>query len=212
MKRPAFLAGLMALAVMAPSTAHAEQGEWGLFIAGGVIFPNFSPTDDVTFDLVSGFGGLGVTYGLHDNLWLDVRGTVTAYRGQTRQQVTFRSAPLEGNLFFASTQFHPTVGLQLNVFPGMNFSPYVFARGGFIFSTFRQQQFLNDAGMSFAGVEFEDSSELQWTVSGGLSLEYRFYQFLIVGLEPTFTKAFGSGRNDWFASGTLKVTVLLGDW
>ena len=183
-----------------------------MFLAGGVIFPNFAPTEAVAFDLVSGFGGAGAVYGLADNLWLDMRAVVTAYRGQVREQVPVGAQVLDGNLFFSSTQVHPSVGLQLNVLPGLNFSPYIFARGGLIFSTFRNQQFLNDQGQAFAGITFSDDSELQWTVATGVSLEYRLYEFFIVGVEPTFTKAFGDGRNDWFAQATLKFTVLVNDW
>ena len=202
----------VAVAASMPGPSHAEQGEWGLFVAGGLLFPSFEPNDPVAFDLVAGFGSLGATYGLHDNLWLDVRASLTDYSGQVVERVRVRDQIIEGNLFFSSTQVHPSIGLQLNVFPGMDFSPYVFARGGFIFSTFRNLSFLNDDGFSFAGVEFDDASELQWTATGGLSLEYRFYQFFIVGFEPTFTKAFGPGRNDWFVHTSMKFTILVGDW
>ncbi|MEL7367818.1 MAG: hypothetical protein AAFN74_02815 [Myxococcota bacterium] len=207
------LAGILVVfsLLAAPADGRAEEGEWGVFIIGGAVFPNFSPEDPVAFDLAAGFLGFGGTYGLLDDLWLDARVSFTDYGGQTRERVQFRSQTLEGNLFFSSTQAHPTVGVQYNIFPGYDFSPYLVARGGFVFSTFRNVLFLNDNNEAFAGVDFDDSSEIQWTVTGGLSFEYRFYEFLLIGVEPTFTKTLNSGRNDWFFNATLKFTVLLGD-
>ena len=199
-------------AVATPNRVHAEESEWGVYVCGGILFPSFTPNDPTAFDLVAGFGGAGVSYGLHDNLWIDVQTTLTAYRGKAIERIPVRGQVLEGNLFFSSTQVHPTVGFRFNFYPGMNFSPYLVARGGFIFSTFRNQILLNEEGLTFAGIDFNDTSELQWTATGGLAFEYRFYQFLVAGFEPTFTKAFGDGRNDWFVSATLKFVVLLGDW
>ena len=184
----------MGLGLTAPGEGRAEQGEWGLFAAGGILFPSFDATDDaVAFDLVSGFGGFGVTYGLHDDLWLDTRLTLTDYQGKTTERVRVRDQDIDGTLFFSWTQVRPTVGLQYNVYPGLNVSPYIFVRGGFIFSTFRGQTFLNDEGFAFAGVEFGDSSETQWTAAVGLAFEYRFLEFLITGARADVYEDLRSG-------------------
>ena len=79
------------------------------------------------------------------------------FRSDRRWSASSRWSSSNSN---ASTQVHPTVGLQYNLYPGLNFSPYVFARAGFIFWAFRGQTFLNDEGFAFAGVEFGDSSGL----------------------------------------------------
>ncbi len=208
------VAALFVMGGLLPSSeCKAESGEFGVFLTGGLLFPSFEPEDPVAFDLVTGIGGLGFTYGLTDDLWLDVRTTLTAYRGRVIERIrTNDETTVKGNLFFSSTQAHPTVGIQYNLYPGLNFSPYLIARGGFIYSTFRRQVFLNDQGQAFAGIEFDNAGQLQWTASVGLSLEYRLYEILLVGLEPTFTKAFGEGRNNWFGNLMLKVTLLLSDW
>ena len=201
-----FLIGLM----MVPSVGRAEEGEWGTYAFGGLLFPNFAPEDPVAFDLVTGFGGLGLTHGVLDDLWVDLRFSMTDYGARRRDQVPFRGQVLAGDLFFNTTQFHLEAGCQYNLYPGLDFSPYIFVRGGALFSIFRNQQLLDDQGRSFAGLTIDNASELQATVSGGLSLEYRFFEFMIAGVEPTFTKALGPGRHDWWVTTTAKFALLFG--
>ena len=188
----------------------AEEDEFGVSLTGAIVFPSFRPTDATEFDLVAAAGGLGLTYGVHDNLWLDLRTTFTAYRGQNNQTLFFRDQPLTGTLFFSSRQVHANAGVRLNLYPGHRLSPYLSARGGFIFSTFRNQRLINDSGLEFP-IGLEDFSEIQWTASGSFVLEYRFLEFLLFAVEPGFTKAFGDGRNNYFSTLMVNITFLLND-
>ena len=111
---------------------------------------------------------------------------------------------------FETTDLHPSLGGQYNLFPGLDFSPYVFVRTGLLLSLYRNQDFVNENGFRFAGIDFEPETQIQWTTAAGLALEYRLYERLIVGLEPSVTKAFGTGRNDVFFNVAVKLSALIG--
>ncbi len=191
---------------------HAEEGEWGVSAVGGILVPSYKSTTFDALDAVAGFGGVGLSYGLQDDLWVDVRATLTDLRGQITEQVAVSDEQvIVGRLQFSTTQAHLAGGLRFNLWPGTSSSPYLFASGGVLIALFRDQRLLNDEGLIFGGVALPARPEVQPMVAAGLSLEYRVDEGLVLGIEPIWTKALGGGRVAWFASIGLKVTVLLGD-
>ena len=167
-----------------PGRAFAEQAEWALGVEGGLVLPSFDSKDPAAFTLAAwSVGGL-VQYGLLDDLWLQGRFSFSAFEGEVATNKTYLGRDLEGVLGFNSLHLHPELGVRYNLLGGYDFAVHVEAQVGFMWSVYRDQTFVNEAGLSY-GLKLDDNGEGAMTLGGGLVFEYRFFDFVLVaaGLE-----------------------------
>lgn len=190
---------------------RAEEGEWGVVASGSLVAPGFTSLAATDFALVTWAAGLGAEYGLHSDVWLEGFGTFSRFSGEVDETRTFFGEPLSGRLQFVSSQVHLQVGLRWNLLPGFPVSPYVVGRTGFLFSAFDQLRFTNATGETFGGVPTPAETYGQWTVSGGLLVDVRVVEFLLVGVGVVGSTTLTEGRSQLSFEVPLRITLLLGD-
>jgi hypothetical protein len=200
-------AGLvLALFLVLPGLARAEQDEVTLGAEVGLLLPDFSPKSATEIAVATWNVGILLSYGVLDDLSLTAEFLFSMFDA-TSTGYTLRHDQLEytGSLDFSSRVYHPRVGARYKLFSGYNLAPYVEAHLGWAWSTYHKAKLLNEDGLDY-GLGLGDWGESAFTVSVGASVDYRLANAVFLGLGFSYTYAIGGGLLRQFFSIPLQVS------
>ena len=171
--------------------ASAEQDELAVGAQGGLLLPAFSPTSPTAFTLATWTAGVYGTYGVLDDLSLTASFSFFMFEGDAGGfKYTEESLDYEGTLICTTLAYHPEIGVRYKVYSGYDLAPYVDASIGFAWTTFHNSKLFNEDGLEY-DVNINDFGEAIFTVSAGISLDYRIENTIFIGLGFKFTYAIG---------------------
>jgi len=185
---------ILSLSIMLPSMGRAEQDEISVGLQGGLMLPAFSPTSSTAFTLAAWTAGVYGSYGVLDDLSLVASFSFFMFDGDaTNYTHSEEGLDYKGTLRCSTRGYHPEIGLRYKVVSGYNLAPYFDASVGYAWNTFNDSRLFNEAGQEY-DVHISDFAQGMFTVSAGISVDYRIENMIFVGLGLKFTYAFGSGN------------------
>jgi len=185
---------ILSLSIMLPSLGWAEQDEIFVGLQCGLMLPAFSPTSATAFTLAAWTAGVYGSYGVLDDLSLVDSFSFFMFDGDaTNYTYSEECLDYKGTLRCSTRGYHPEIGLRYKVVSGYNLAPYFDASVGYAWNTFNDSRLFNEAGQEY-DVHISDFAQGMFTVSAGISVDYRIENTIFVGLGLKFTYAFGSGN------------------
>jgi len=184
----------LAIVMVLPGAAFGEKYEIAVGLQGGLMLPAFSPTSATAFTLAAWTVGVYGSYGVLDDLSLVASFSFFMFDGDA-DNYTYSEEGLDykGTLRCSTRGYHPEVGLRYKVYSGYNLAPYLDASVGYAWNTFNDSRLFNEDGQEY-DVHISDFAQGMFTVSAGISVDYRIANMIFVGLGFKFTYAFGSGN------------------
>ncbi len=190
---PSIVAAAAAAAIaLTPASALAVEHELSFGLEGGLLLPGFDSPDPTAFHLASWTAGGAVQWGLTWDLWLLTRFSVSSFSAKVPETRDYRGHELLGERHFDALTFQTEVGVRYDLIGGYALSLYVEGGFSFLWSGYSSQQFLNAQGMDF-GIEVQDEGQAALLVSGGLSVEYRLLDLLLICLGARFGRTVTPG-------------------
>jgi len=184
---------LFALLILA-SPARAEQDEISVGMQAGLLLPAFSPTSATAFTLATWTAGIYGNYGILDDLTLTASFTCFMFEGEASDyRHSEDGLDYTGNLRTKTRSYHPQVGVKYKVFSGYDIAPYVDASIGYAWTTFHGSRLLDENNAEY-DVQISDFGQGVFTVTAGISVDYRIANMVFVGLGFSFTYAIGDGN------------------
>jgi hypothetical protein len=175
---------------MIPGLARAEADEISVGIEGALVLPRVRANDSTAIAAATWGVGAYAQYGLLEDLYLQGRFMFSAFEGTIETTKEYRGRMLEGVLGFSSTMYHFEVGARYKVYAGYDLAPYVEAHAGWMWSAYRGQTFRDAVGRDY-GLVLADFGEGQGTVAGGVAVDYRVMNSVLVGGTMRYVHAFG---------------------
>jgi len=183
---------VLAIVMVMPGTAFGEKDEITVGLQGGLMLPAFSPTSTTAFTLAAWTAGVYGSYGILDDLSIVASFSYFMFDGDS-DNYTYSEDGLDykGKLRCSTKGYHPEVGIRYKVYSGYNLAPYLDASIGYAWNTFNDSRLFNEDGQEY-DVHISDFAQGLFTVTVGVSADYRIANMIFVGLGFKFTYAFGS--------------------
>lgn len=177
---------------LTPASALAVEHELSFGLEGGLLLPGFDSPDPTAFHLASWTAGGAVQWGLTWDLWLLTRFSVSSFSAKVTETRDYLGHELLGERHFDALTFQTEAGVRYDLIGGYALSLYVEGGLSFLWSGYSDQQFLNEHGMDF-GLEVPNEGQAALLVSGGLSVEYRLLDLLLISVGTRFARAVTPG-------------------
>jgi len=193
MKRHQVVLGvLICMAVLWSGEARAEQREDVVGIGALMVLPRINTSSSTGFAAV-GWGVQGfAAYGVLQDLYVEARFGLWDQGGNmSNVTLVVPSGTYRGNLFWTGEAYKAELGLRYKVFSGFNLAPYLEAYGGYQWTTFTGQDLRNAAGGSY-GLPIGDVGQGAGTAGGGVALEYRLFNVVLLSASCLYTKVWNS--------------------
>jgi len=200
-------AALVVLLALAGATeARAERREAAAGVEGGLALPALASQDATAFRLVTfGVGGFG-RFGLTDSLDLELRFDFSLFRAKIDETRDLQGRDLVGVRYFRAEQYHASIGARYKLVSGYFLAPYLEAHAGLMWLVLRDQQFLSPAGEDF-GVEVADEGQGALTLTAGVAVDYRLFDWVFVGVAVRWVELFGAGLHQRYLSVPLQAAI-----
>jgi len=175
-----------ALALVAASLLlHAEEGEWQFHLGGGGYFPFTMKTEDRTIVVLASWNVTTVSFfGISDNLDIGLQYAVTHFADVYTKR-TYDT--IEGKEYFDYLGNKLQMLLRYNLYPGYDLSPHLVVGGGMLIETYRNRAFYNKNDLIVSDFDGSDYARVQPCVSGGIDLQYRVWEWLILSFQTLFS-------------------------
>ena len=191
---------LFSALLLLTAAAGAEQGEAAVGLHGGLMLPSFSSTSPTAFTLATWAAGVTGEYGLLDDLYLTAGFTFSMFDGDAEGYAFTEDGLQYNGLLRCSVRvYHPQVGLKYKLYSGYNMAPYLEASFGYAWTTFHGPRLLSDDDLIY-DVGISDFAEGSFTLTVGVSADYRLFNMLFVGAGAYFTYVTGDNLMEHYFS------------
>lgn len=196
------LLGLALCLALHEAPARAEKDEITSGLQGGLMLPGFSPKSKTAFTLATWSIGAFGQYGLLDDLYLTLGFSFSTF-GATANGYRYQEGggyDHEGNLDFTARLYHPELGARYKLFAGYDLAPYLDVTLGYAWTTYHSVRFQD------VDQDIPDFGEDALTLGVGVSLDYRLFNMLFVGIGFKYNHFWGDRLFQSYMSIPLQVS------
>lgn len=171
--------------IFCPLFLFADQGQFQASLGGGAYFPLYLNTNDKTVIVFTSWNATGnIFFGLLDDFDFGFQYGITRIKDTNRSE-TYNN--IEGTEYFNYLRMHFLFPVKWNIFPGLDFRPHIIAGPGFEVETFREREFYNSSNDLIDTYNKPDYSRLQFCVIGGVDLQYKIFDFVLVSVQTLYS-------------------------